>query len=90
MGNYNLNVVQIPAKLIAGFSVFSFSHPENMKTNGKKRVFVQPPHHECELLHIFYWKILVIAVHSKTKENGIKVSDEFLRSQLNTREVGGK
>jgi len=78
MGNCNLDVVQNPAKLIAGISVFSFSHPENMKTKRKKRVLVQPPHHECELLHIFYWKILVIAVHSKTKENEIKVSDEFL------------
>jgi hypothetical protein len=78
MGNCNLDVVQNPAKLIAGFPVFSFSHPENMKTKRKKRVLVQPPHHECELLHMFYLKILVISVHSKTKENGIKVSDEFL------------
>jgi hypothetical protein len=85
-----LDVVKIPAKFIVGFSVFSFSHPENMKTEGKKRVLVQPPHHECELLPIFYWKILVIAVHSKTKENEIKVSDEFLGSQPNIREVDDK
>jgi hypothetical protein len=78
MGNCNLDVVKIPAKLIAGFSIFSFQHPENMKTKRKKSVLVQPPHHECELLHIFYWKILVVALHSKTKESEIKVSDEFL------------
>jgi hypothetical protein len=78
MGNCNLDVVQIPAKLIVGFSVFSFSHTENMKTKGKKSVLVQPPHHECELLHIFYCNILVIAVHSKTKEYKFKVCDEFL------------
>jgi len=65
--NCNLDVVQIPTKLIAGFSVFSFSHPENMKSKGKKRVLIQSPHQECALLHIFYWKILVIAVLSKTK-----------------------
>jgi hypothetical protein len=78
MGNCDLDIVQNPAKLIAGFSVFSFSHPENIKTKRKKHVLVQPPHHECELLHIFYWKILVIAVHSKRKGNELKVSDEFL------------
>jgi hypothetical protein len=73
-----LDVVKIPTKLIAGFSVFSFSHPENMKTTGKKRVLIQSPHQEYALLHVFYWKILVIAVHGKTKENEIEVSDEFL------------
>jgi hypothetical protein len=78
MGNCDLDVVQIPAKLIAGFSVFSSSHPENMNIKGNKRVLVQPSHHKCKLLHIFYWKILVIVLHSKTKQNEIKVSDEFL------------
>jgi hypothetical protein len=33
---------------------------------------------------------LVVALHSKTKESEIKVSDEFLWSQLNIREVDDK